>query len=223
MKGALITGACGALGRELVREFMRNRVYVVMHCNTGVHPELEMGSSGCFFRGDLTEEDTLARLAELVRERKEIDILINNAGLYQASSLTELEPGVLRQVIEVNLVAPILLTRKLWPIFVQRKAGLVVNVNSLSGKSGGPREFAYSASKAGLRAFTESLQYEATQHEGLRVLSVFVGAMKSKMTEGRSGADDAIEPKEVAKVIFGLCQTHESLRMTEVEIKRAKY
>jgi NAD(P)-dependent dehydrogenase (short-subunit alcohol dehydrogenase family) len=90
-----------------------------------------------------------------------VDILVNNAGITGGNAPTwELEPAVWRQVLEINLVAPFLLSRAIVPHLLKQGYGRIVNVASVAGKEGNPNASHYSASKAGLIALTKSLAKE---------------------------------------------------------------
>jgi NAD(P)-dependent dehydrogenase (short-subunit alcohol dehydrogenase family) len=90
-----------------------------------------------------------------------VDILVNNAGITGGNAPTwELDPGVWRQVLEINLVAPYLMSRAVVPHMLKQGYGRIVNVASVAGKEGNPNASHYSASKAGLIALTKSLAKE---------------------------------------------------------------
>jgi short-subunit dehydrogenase len=87
-----------------------------------------------------------------------LDILVNNAGLNHRGAVAEHSPEALAEVITTNLTAPVYLTRA--AVEKMSKGGVIVNVASLAGMVPVPHEAAYSASKAGLRAFTRALADE---------------------------------------------------------------
>lgn len=90
-----------------------------------------------------------------------IDVLVNNAGVTGGNGLTwELDPGVWRRVVEVNLIAPFLACRTIVPHMLTQGYGRIVNVASIAGKEGNPNASHYSASKAGLIGLTKSLGKE---------------------------------------------------------------
>jgi short-subunit dehydrogenase len=89
-----------------------------------------------------------------------IDILINNAGVGWAGPLTEMSTAQVARLVAVNLTAPIELTRLLTPSLASGGHGMVVFISSIAGATGVSQEAAYSATKAGLNCFAESLRYE---------------------------------------------------------------
>jgi 2-dehydro-3-deoxy-L-rhamnonate dehydrogenase (NAD+) len=111
---------------------------------------------------DVTDEASIARATEaLIGGARKIDILVNNAGITGGNAPTwELEPGIWRRVVEVNLVAPYLTCRAVVPHMIESGYGRIVNIASIAGKEGNPNASHYSASKAGLIGLTKSLAKE---------------------------------------------------------------
>jgi short-subunit dehydrogenase len=138
----LVTGAAGGIGRATTAalEAVGARVVPVDR------PE-----------ADLADPGAAALLAAQVGA---IDVLVNNAGVGLHGCVAELEVDAARRVLWVDLQAPIELTRALLPGMLARGRGHVVNVGSIVGLVGRPREAVYAAGKAGLAVFTESLRSE---------------------------------------------------------------
>jgi 3-oxoacyl-[acyl-carrier protein] reductase len=114
------------------------------------------------FPVELTDAGEVEQAAAAVAARfGRIDILVNNAGITGGNGATwELDPGVWRRVVEVNLVAPFLTCRAVVPRMLERGYGRIVNIASIAGKDGNPNASHYSASKAGLIGLTKSLGKE---------------------------------------------------------------
>ncbi len=107
------------------------------------------------------EADIDAATRDAIAAHGRIDILVNNAGITGGNDVTwKLEPTVWRRVIEVNLVAPYLVSRAVVPQMIEQRYGRIVNIASIAGKEGNPNASHYSASKAGLIALTKSLAKE---------------------------------------------------------------
>jgi len=217
VRTVMITGASGGLGVPLASEFGARGYDLVLHHNKY---ELPCADSLFTVRGDLKSSDTIWELAEFVF-RDGLDVLVNNAGIYAAGQFDSLSSSEIRDVIEVNLIAPMLLTRLVWKALKQN-SGIVVNINSLAGLNGSNGETAYCASKHGLAGFSKALQFDGTR-DGVRVLDVFVGAMKTAMTAYRAGQENFIDPVDVARTIVSLCDNRNSLRITEITLNRRNY
>lgn len=106
---------------------------------------------------DLASE--AGRAALLAAAGDEVDGVINNAGISFFGFLGDQTEAQFRQTLELNLLVPMLLVRDLLPV-LQARSGIIVNVGSAFGSIGFPGQAAYSASKFGLRGFTEALRRE---------------------------------------------------------------
>ena len=159
----VVTGASGGLGSGLCRElaFYGARLALVAR-RRGPLEELadslrRRGTEAIVVPADVTKPEDRRRLIETVEaELGPIDILVNNAGIGKASRFVDEDPG---QIIDLNLLAPIALTREVIGGMVDRARGHVLNVASLAAL-GMPYIVNYSATKAGLIAFSTGLREE---------------------------------------------------------------
>jgi short-subunit dehydrogenase len=113
-----------------------------------------------------------------------IDILVNNAGLGWAGPIGQITAGQVAELVAVNLTAPMQLTRLLVPGMIARGRGRVVFVSSIAGATGVRGEAVYSATKAGLGSFAESLAYELDGHD-VRVSVVVPGVIDTPFFDRR--------------------------------------
>lgn len=219
-KTVLITGASRGLGWDLAHHFLAQGWNVLVNARThaAVEELIQAGAIGVW--GSVTTEFTRTELAAQVKTMG-LDLLIHNAGTRPEQGFPELPAKDVSKTIITNLVAPMLLTSCLWPA-LKESQGQVVFINSLAGKQGGKDETAYSASKFGLRGFAQSLQYDGVR-DGVRVLSVFPGAMKTQMAFARPDFEKLIDTEEMATTIYQLCNDQPSLRVTEVDLCRRRY
>ena len=144
--------------------------------------EVARQTGGVALPADLAAPEGAAHLAQEVMAAPAdtsgpgIDILVNNAGLGWAGPLGDITPARVTELIQINLAAPIELTRLLLPGMVKRGGGRVVFVSSIAGVTGVRGEAVYAATKAGLITFAESLDYEVREH-GVRVCVVVPGVI----------------------------------------------
>lgn len=220
----LITGSSRGLGKSLALTFARNNYNVIIHGRDRKRlEEVEQGvkewNVECdVIHGHLSENRTIEKLAEMAQEKR-IEVFINNAGVYFRKDILEARDVEIREMIETNLIAPILLTKRLFKILSWKLEGTIININSVAGKESNPMESVYCASKHGLRGFVNSLQKQSK----VRILDVYLGAMKTDMTSGREDFNDLIKPDEAAEVIFTLCENYKSLKIKEVTLGRKNY
>ena len=222
-EAVLITGARRGLGAALFHVFNEHGWFCLLNCRgqDGCNVEELVTNETFHVCGDIKDPWIINRLGHLAID-KGVSVLINNAGIYSSQRLVDMTEHEFRSVQETNLIAPVLLTKALWPVLKERH-GIVVNINSLAGLQGSPKELSYCTSKHGLAGFSKSLQFDATD-DGVRVLNLYLGAMNTDMMAGRIGEPEKlIDPFEAAKVIYDLCRNYETLRITEATIVRRRY
>jgi 2-dehydro-3-deoxy-L-rhamnonate dehydrogenase (NAD+) len=129
---------------------------------------------------ELTDEaDVVKATKATVKAHGKIDILVNNAGITGGNAkVWELDTAVWRKVVEVNLVAPFIISKAVVPGMIKAGYGRIVNIASIAGKEGNPSASHYSASKAGLIALTKSLGKELAQN-GIMVNCITPAAAKT--------------------------------------------
>jgi short-subunit dehydrogenase len=154
----LLTGATGGLGGAIARDLSDAGARLVLSGRRTEVLEPLAGELGArLVIADLSEPSDLDRLVE---EAGAIDILIANAGVPGSGRLLDLSAREIDRVLEVNLRAPIMLTRALAPGMVQRRGGQIVLISSLAGKAATPGTSMYNSSKFGLRGFALAMRQE---------------------------------------------------------------
>ena len=131
----------------------------------------ELGERVEVLAADLSHSSTAAELAERAGA---VDVLVANAALPASGALTDFTSGQLDRALDVNLRAPIQLSRALVPGMVERRRGHLVFISSLSGKVASTGSTVYSATKFGLRGFASGLR-EDLHGSGVGVTVVFPG------------------------------------------------
>ena len=202
---ALVTGATGGIGAATARALHAHGAHVVITGRrTGVLDELRdsLGARVEVLVADLAERGGPARLAEAAGR---VDVLVANAALPASGRVDDFEPGEIDRAIDVNLRAPIQLTRAFLPAMLERGRGHVVLVSSLSGKAASPRSGVYSATKFGLRGFAAGLR-EDVEPQGIGVSVVFPGFVSDAGLFAESGVKlppwvGTRTPEQVAEAI----------------------
>lgn len=222
MRSVLVTGAYGGLGKELVKTFCG--IDKVFALGRAFDPEFASDCFGAVTRIHINLEN-VSSLREMYSrffdDEDGLDILINNAAMYLNKPFAQMNSYEIHSSLNVNLKIPIILSHMFWEKLKKRK-GIIINVNSLAGKYGAQGESLYCAAKHGLSGFSKAVQFDATA-AGIRVVNVFCGAMKTKMSDGRQDWHKFISPQEVAEQIHQLCGNTDSLRVTEIELMRSRY
>src|ERR1700742_4737594 len=175
---ALLTGATGGLGRAIAKGLATDGATLVLSGRRDEDllalAESLPGSDHRVVVADLAEDGEAERLADATPG---VDILVANAGLPGAGWLSQFSAEEVKRAVRVNLEAPMLLARALFPEMLERGAGHLVFVSSLSGKSASPRTSVYNATKFGLRGFALGLRTDlAPRGIGVSLVSPgFVG------------------------------------------------
>ncbi|MBD8870124.1 SDR family oxidoreductase [Nocardioides donggukensis] len=205
----LITGAGSGIGDALARALHdRGDELWLLARSTERAADLEASFPGArTVVADLADAEGLARLADSGDLPDRIDSLVHSAGVVELGTVADLGVAEMRAQLEVNLLAPMVLTRACLPA-LRAARGLVVLVNSGAGLAANPTWSAYAASKFGARGFADALRAEEGEH-GVRVTSVYPSRTATPMQEkvhAQEGKDyDAaqwIQPGTVAATIL---------------------
>ena len=224
----LITGSSKGLGRELAKVYAENEYDVIIHGRNeellnNLKEEIESKGVNCFVVvGDMKDEKTLFNLSkEAVTQN--ISILINNASLGMNESMNEISMEKIEDILDTNLKSIIKLTKKIHPLFMSRKNGTIININTIAALKDEANQAVYRASKLGLKGFTDNLRYESKLNR-VKVIGVYLGGMKTDMYD-LSGRDNSkvMEPNEVARMIFDSSKDYQSLMCDEIHIGRINY
>ena len=144
-------------------------------------------------------EDVKKWIEETKAEFGGLDVLVNNAGIIRDKALMMMSSEDWHEVIETNLTGVFNATRASIVTFMKQKKGQVVNISSVSGLIGLPRQINYSASKGGVNAFTKALAKEVASF-GIRVNAVAPGFIE---TEILSGFNEEQKKKIMAMIPLG--------------------
>jgi short-subunit dehydrogenase len=184
-KVALITGASSGIGAASARRFAAEGAAVAMVARGAEALEKvaggirAAGGNARTYPGDVSNPARCSEIIEAtVRDLGGIDVLVNNAGANKRGPVENREPSELAQIVAVNLVAPIVLTRLAIPHLRRRGRGAIVNVASIAGQVPLPEEATYSATKFGLRAFTFAVR-EELEGSGITVSAVSPGPVET--------------------------------------------
>ncbi|WP_380784220.1 SDR family NAD(P)-dependent oxidoreductase [Sphingomonas sp. R86520] len=191
MKRVLVTGAGGGIGSAVVRRLLQDGFEVCASGRTETDELLSLGArypnSYSFHMLDLAEID---RIAPFVRELTRTDGflygLVNNAGLGTEGVLATMHNTQIEEVMRVNAVAPIILTKYVSRGMMANRQGRIINISSIIASTGFTGLAAYAASKAALEGFTRSLARELGKLN-ITVNAVAPGFVQTKMTDGLAG------------------------------------
>ena len=230
-KVAIVTGASDGLGKEIAFALAKEKVKLALISRNEeklgeVKKEaLCLGSSEvAVFPCDITETKRVVEvLGDIHSHFGRIDILINNAGIWQKMALAEeVDEEAVDQVIATNLTAQIHVTKAVLPIMKGQKEGAIINVISKSGVVPQEGQAVYGASKYGLRGFTEVLDLEL-KGSGVRVAGLYQGGVETQMfakAGDKVALDGFIKAKDLAKVVVFTLSRPENTWLSHVRVDR---
>ncbi|SFJ67090.1 Short-chain dehydrogenase [Amycolatopsis sacchari] len=195
---AVVTGASSGIGAATALRLHEAGARLVLHGrDTGRLAALAERTGGAVVAGDLADLDGIPALADEITGRfGEVDVLVNNAGIGWAGPFGEMTAADVRRVVDVNLTAPIELTRALLPALRGRPEAGVVFVTSIAGRTAVAGESVYSAVKAGLDVFAESLRFELAG-TGVRIGVVVPGVVDTEFFARRGRPYQRRSPRPI--------------------------
>ena len=240
----LVTGGSRGIGRAACEEFARQGAVVAVHYATNESAAREVvdrlpGSGHVALAADLGAGGARGLIGAAIDRLGQIDVLVNNAGIYEAHPVLSTTPEEWEEswarTLATNLTGPADLIHAVAPHMVERGGGRIVNVTSRGAFRGEPGHAAYGASKAGLNSLSQSMAVALAPHS-VFVTAVAPGFVETDMAapylDGPGG--DAVKaqspmgrpatPAEVARVIVFLAGAgSESTTGTIVDVNGASY
>jgi short-subunit dehydrogenase len=160
----LVTGASSGVGEAAARQFAAEGARVLLVARTASALDAiakEIGERAIAIPTDVSDGEQVQALVDRVLyDVGDLHVLVNNAAFNHRGELLDVDPTALAHIVDVNLKAPILLTRAFLPHLVKHAKANVVNVASIAGQVPLPGEATYSATKFGLRGFSMSIAEE---------------------------------------------------------------
>jgi len=205
-KMVLLTGVAQGLGLYLCRELKShgfNITGIDIHDTENLLPELQAILTN-YYAYDLSETAGIPGLIrQIISENGNIDILINNAGIKSFRLLTEYSDDEFRKVIDVNFIAPVLLTKQLIPLMMEQQYGRIINIASNAGFEGYKTGSAYCSSKGAMHLFTQAVAAELKNNITINTISPSTIAT-AEYIKSKPGIEPSrfISPQQVSAMIF---------------------
>jgi len=183
---ALVTGGATGIGAACCRELARAGFAVGVHYNTSQSEAdaLVAELPGAFaIRASVTEVSELDKLHDQIKERGELQVLVNNAGATADAPFLTAKLEDLERLYATNLRSTWYLSKRLARLMAKRRQGRIINISSVVGSTGNPGQSAYAMTKAAIDNLTHTLALELAPYNIL-VNSVAPGFIDTRMTEG---------------------------------------
>jgi 3alpha(or 20beta)-hydroxysteroid dehydrogenase len=224
-KVAIVTGGARGQGGAEATLFRAEGAEVVITDvlrDEGENLAKDIGAA--FIAHDVRSEEEWAEVVRQTIERfGRIDVLVNNAGIFQRAKLVDTDLATYRRIIDVNQIGVYLGMRAVASTMIEQTAGSIINISSVAGLRASPGGFAYGASKFAVTGMTKSAAMELARY-GVRVNSIHPGMIDTDMiTEVTSGSAErhekfarsvpmrrAAEPSEVANLALFLASEDSS-------------
>jgi len=166
-KTALITGASYGIGFAIATAYAEAGANIVFNdinqdaVNRGLAAYEEKGIKAHGYVCDVTDEDGItAMVAQIEKEVGLIDILVNNAGIIKRVPMHEMSAKDFRQVIDIDLNGPFIVSKAVLPTMMKRRSGKIINICSMMSEFGRETVSAYAAAKGGLKMLTKNIASE---------------------------------------------------------------
>tara|TARA_B100002051_G_C16649903_1_gene593367 strand:+ start:342 stop:1055 length:714 start_codon:yes stop_codon:yes gene_type:complete len=227
-KNAIVTGASTGLGKHLSIELSQNNYHVFLIARNIEKLEivkeniLDSGGDCSVFAADISNDNDINKISEVVDKIAQIDVLVNNAGIGIFNKIENTSVDEWDKHISVNLRGSFLMSKMVVPNMKKNKSGKIVFINSVAGLHPYPYSSAYVASKFGLTGFSSSLR-EELRESNIKVLSYHPGAIDTPFWNN-SKTDfprkEMLSSKDVAESIVSSILAKKNIVHEQVIIRR---
>lgn len=214
-KVAIVTGAASGIGLAIAQELAMRGVHVTLADideKKGNEAAAEIPEAR-FQRADMTSENDCQRLVDdTIAAKGRVDILVNNAGLQYVAPIIEFPVSKWREIIEIMLTAPFLLTKAALPGMYAHKWGRVVNIASIHALQASAFKSAYVAAKHGLMGLTRVTALEGAEH-GVTCNAICPSYVRTALVEKQIASQAQIHGIPESEVV-------EKIMLAEAPIRR---
>ena len=225
-KVAIVTGGTRGIGRAIVFDLIQNGAkvlftYLKSDESAGIMLDeiKKLKGKAEAIKADVRLYDEARKaVEEAINKFGKIDMLVNNAGIIKDKALMMMEPSEWLDVINTNLTGYFNMAKACIVTMMKQKSGVIVNISSIAGVVGMPRQVNYSSAKAGGIGLTKSLAKEVAPYN-IRVNAIAPGFIDTDMTKDLKQKDELMKmipfsrfgkPEEVAKVVTFLASDKSS-------------
>jgi len=211
IKNIVLTGASRGIGESIAIKLAENgfNVFGFARNSDRLNSLVKKGQGRIFaYQVDVTKPDQIQKAYEEIETNHgPIDVLVNNAGIYQGIEFYKQDINRISNIIDTNLKGALFCTRLILPYMIERKKGRIINISSVSGTRGIPLEVAYGASKHGMIGMADALAQEVKPY-GVLITTICPGAVDTPLWQGDSpyhgDINEVTKPEEIAECVFYL-------------------
>ncbi|MGM0703941.1 MAG: 3-hydroxybutyrate dehydrogenase [Pseudomonadota bacterium] len=182
---ALVTGTASGIGEAVVNHFRELGHQVLAVDFNAQAAEKAEAVGAVFFQADLTDADACrAAVDEAIKRFGRVDILVNNAGIQHVSSIEDFPETKWRQIVDLMLTAPFLLSQACWPSMRDNGWGRIVNIASVHAQVASPGKAAYISTKHGLIGLTKTAALEGGS-QGITANAICPAYVKTPLVDNQ--------------------------------------
>lgn len=218
----VITGGSDGLGKAIAKRLNdENKIIIISNNENKLIEVSNEINCKCYVCDVVDYKQVDNTINKIINECGNIDILINNAGVWLAGDLTETDYDRISNCIDVNTKGPIYMTKAVLPNMYERKQGLIINVCSQASFDSDDFSTVYNASKWAMRGFNRSIQKDVSK-KGVKVTGFYPGFMQTDIFK-KAGNDydtsTGLEVEKVAKAIEFIVNCDSDVIIPEFGIK----
>jgi len=224
----VITGATKGIGRAIAQKFAEEGANIAVCARNeedlkSMADEFKIGFPTINFiykKTDVSIRTELTDFGEMVLEHfDQIDVLVNNAGVFMPGNIHDEPEGALEKQINTNVYSAYHLTRQLLPRFIKQKDGHIFNMCSVASIKAYPNGGSYSISKFALLGFSKALREEMKPHH-VRVTSLLPGATLTASWEGVDLPEDRfMKSSDLGKMVYDVWQLSKNTVIEEIVMR----
>ena len=185
-KKVFITGSSGGIGSALCKKFIDHDCRLILTSSSLEKLEklkLVYGNNHFYYNLNLSETNELQKSMELIsKEHKDIDILINNAGITDDALLLRMQYSQWINVLNTNLNSNFIIIKSILPSMISNRSGKIIGISSVVASTGNPGQANYTSAKAGMVAMYKSVALEVARRN-INVNIISPGFIISPMTD----------------------------------------
>jgi len=194
----VVTGGTRGIGKSIVEHFQECNAEIIATGTGNNFDKIKSNSKYdniCYKSLDLSSEASCSSFLDFLKKQKKIDVLINNAGINNINTISNIDENDWDLINRINLRGPFILTKNISNIMKDQGSGRIVNIASVFGVVSKIKRAAYSTTKSGLIGFTKAVALDLAPHNIL-VNSISPGFVDTDLTRkvlGENGIKEIIE------------------------------
>lgn len=224
MKHVLITGGSDGLGKVTAKKLYDDGYEVTILAKDEAKTSAAANEIGCkYVVADVADSDAVSKA---IAEAGQIDVLINNAGVWLQGPYDENDPELIKRTMDVNALGIMFAAQAALPAMKKQGRGRIINVISQAGLGAKSERAPYNASKWAVTGFTKSLQQEL-KPQGISVVGFYPGALNSEAFFEKAGnprdMSKGLDLQVAADALVFICGLPDDVNVPELGIESLNY